>query len=43
MAIFRLVKDGEEMFLALHNTHNGYYAHGFEMSVGGKIIWEDSL
>jgi hypothetical protein len=43
MATFRLVKGEEEMFLTLHNTHNGYYSHGFEMKVGGEIIHDSSL
>ena len=43
MAIFRLVKGEDEMFLALHNTHNGYYSHGFEMKVGGETIRDSSL
>lgn len=24
-----------DIYLVLHNTHNGYYAHGFNMNVGG--------
>jgi uncharacterized protein YqkB len=38
MVIFRLVKDDEEIFLALYNSHNGYYSHGFDMEVGGQTI-----
>lgn len=43
MAIFRLVKGESEMFLALHNSHNGYYSHGFEMKVGGETIRDSYL
>jgi len=37
---FRLThsESGEEMFLVLYNSHNGYYSHGFNMSVGGTDI-----
>lgn len=38
MAIFRLVSGESEIFLALHNTHNGYYSHGFKMDVGGETV-----
>lgn len=39
MVRFRLVSnDGREKFLHLFNVHNGYYAHGFEMSVGGQVV-----
>ena len=43
IAIFRLVNGESEMFLALHNSHNGYYSHGFDMKVGGKTIRDSSL
>jgi len=37
--VFRLIGEGkcgsEEMFVVLENYHNGYYAHGFSLSVGG--------
>lgn len=42
-AVFRLVNGNKELFLTLHNTHNGYYSHGFEMNVGGKTIYEGNL
>jgi hypothetical protein len=25
-------------YLRLHNSHNGYYAHGFDVSVGGQVV-----
>ena len=35
-AVFRLESsEGSEMFLVLENHHNGYYSHGFSLSVGG--------
>ena len=43
MAVFRLQKGNEEMFLTLHNTHNGYYSHGFKMDVGGVKVRDGYL
>ena len=43
MVVFRLTKDSEEIFLTLYNSHNGYYSHGFEMTVGGTQIHDGSL
>jgi len=33
MAIFRITKGCEEMFIHIYNHHNGYYGHGFEFTV----------
>lgn len=41
--VFRLTNGSKELFLTLHNTHNGYYSHGFEMEVGGTTIHSGSL
>lgn len=38
VAVFRLVKDDCELFLTLWNCHNGYYAHGFTMEIGGTQV-----
>jgi hypothetical protein len=38
IAVFRLVNGDNELFLHLYNSHNGYYHHGFDFSVDGKII-----
>lgn len=43
MVVFRMTKGEEEIFLTLYNSHNGYYSHGFEMSVGGTTIHEGDL
>jgi len=43
MAVFRLTKGDEEIFLSLFNAHNGYYSHGFRVTVGGITIREGSL
>ena len=43
MVTFRLIKGEEEMFLSLYNVHNGYYSHGFHVSVGGEVIRSGSL
>ena len=41
---FRLVKpDSPDLYLTLYNSHNGYYSHGFEMSVGGTVIQDGSI
>ena len=41
---FRLTnKEGAEVFLILYNHHSGYYAHGFDMEVGGKKLYKGSL
>jgi hypothetical protein len=38
VAVFRLVNEDNELFLHLYNSHNGYYGHGFDFSIDGKII-----
>lgn len=38
--VFRLFNKRDEMFVVLQNFHNGYYAHGFKMDVGGIIKWK---
>jgi len=43
LAIFRLSKGEEELFLTLYNFHNGYYSHGFSLNVGGIDIIDSSL
>ena len=43
MVVFRLTKGAEEIFLSLYNSHNGYYSHGFEMTIGGTQIHSGSL
>lgn len=37
LAVFRIMKEGQERYLHLYNGHNGYYSHGFEFVVDGKI------
>ena len=45
VTIFRLVsiKDGPDLYLHLHNSHNGYYSHGFTVTVDDKEIEHGSL
>jgi len=47
MVVFRLfVHKGHEIkhkYLHLFNQHNGYYSHGFEMTIDGKEIRSDSI
>lgn len=44
MVIFRLINEkGDELFLHLYNVHNGYYGHGFEVTISGKTIKDGSL
>jgi hypothetical protein len=31
IAVFKLKKEDEVIYLTLWNSHNGYYSHGFEM------------
>ena len=42
LATFRLIGP-RQLYLSLYNIHNGYYSHGFEMSVGGEIIRDGKL
>ena len=43
-AIFRLTHPSKpEIFLTLFNHHNGYYAHGFTMTVDGENLRSASL
>lgn len=40
IAIFKLISDnGEDLYLHIFNSHNGYYGHGFESKIDG-IPWE---
>jgi len=32
-----------EAYLILFNHHNGYYSHGFEVTVGGNVIRNESI
>lgn len=44
IAIFRLVApELPDKFLHLHNTHNGYYSHGFTMKVNEQMIRSGGL
>ena len=36
--VFRLTNGEQEKFLHLFNCHNGYYGHGFDMSIGETVI-----
>ncbi len=38
VALFKLIKGDETMFLTLYNVHNGYYGHGFEMCVNNEKL-----
>lgn len=38
IAVFRLMKGEEVIFLTLWNSQNGYYGHGFEMEHDGIKI-----
>ena len=36
---FKMVKsDGPDIYLSFYNSHNGYYSHGFNGKIGGKVI-----
>lgn len=43
VAVFRLVRGGEQLFLTLWNAHNGYYHHGFEMETNGETVLSGCL
>lgn len=43
VAIFRIVKDQEEKFIHIFNSHNGYYCHGFEFKDKNIMIREGSI
>lgn len=41
---FRATKDGcDDLYIHIFNAHNGYYSHGFELSVGGKTLRDGYL
>lgn len=43
-AIFKLVQQGlPDLYLTLYNSHNGYYSHGFDATVGGEHWQEGRL
>lgn len=42
--VFELVAEGKpNLYLTLVNHHNGYYSHGFEVKINGKIVESGSL
>lgn len=41
--VFRLIRGLDIIYLTLHNTHNGYYSHGFDMTQNGITIHSGSL
>jgi len=45
MVVFKLIneKNGDEKYLHLFNIHNGYYGHGFQLSIDNKIIQDGCL
>lgn len=41
---FRLIAEGEpDVFLHLYNAHNGWYGHGFTVSIDGEVIKDECL
>jgi hypothetical protein len=39
--VFKMIAENKpDLFLKLHNTHNGYYGHGFEAKIGG-LNWQE--
>jgi len=39
IAEFKLVAAGlPDIYLILHNTHNGYYGHGFKCEISGTVL-----
>ena len=43
IATFKLVNGAQILYLNLYNSHNGYYSHGFQVEVAGKVINTGSL
>ena len=44
MVRFKLVSnDGLPLYRHLYNSHNGYYGHGFTMSIGGVVVKDSYL
>lgn len=35
--------DGDILYLTLHNSHNGYYGHGFHVNIGGVQVKDGCL
>lgn len=42
-AVFKLDGDDQPWYLVVYNSHNGYYGHGFKMTVGEDIKHEGTL
>ena len=42
-AVFRITDGTRTAYLHLYNHHNGYYSHGFDMTVWDKIEHHGSL
>ena len=40
MAVFRITNGTEEKYIHLYNCQNGFYSHGFELSIN-KVIKRD--
>ncbi|HUT57570.1 MAG TPA: hypothetical protein VNA25_06935 [Phycisphaerae bacterium] len=40
---FKLTKGEDVMYLTLFNAHNGYYGHGFEMTLGDENLHDGIL
>ncbi|MCP4644034.1 MAG: hypothetical protein GY851_26565 [bacterium] len=43
MVVFRIVSGEHERYIHLYNCHNGYYAHGFTVEVGGVKLREGDI
>ena len=38
VAVFKLTKGEDQIFLTLFNVQNGYYGHGFSMTCGNETL-----
>jgi hypothetical protein len=38
IAIFKITKDGAEKYIHIFNSHNGYYGHGFNFTIGETVL-----
>lgn len=43
MAIFRVTNGHDEQFVHIFNSHNGYYGHGFKVTISGEVVRDGTL
>lgn len=43
MVVFRLTNGMDEQFVHIFNSHNGYYGHGFKVTISGEVVRDGTL